>query len=51
VLPPKESTLLEVKFNSKGYSGPTQQYIYVHTDNLDNPVLKFTIKAEVIKKK
>lgn len=47
---PGESTTIEVAFNSEGYSGPTQQYIYVHTDDLDNPVLRFIIKADVVKK-
>jgi hypothetical protein len=46
---PGETTLIEVKFNTKGYSGRAQQYVYIHTDNLDNPVLKYIIKAEVIK--
>jgi hypothetical protein len=46
-----EATLMEVKFNTKGYSGQIQQYIYVHTDSLDNPLLRFIIKAEIIKSK
>ncbi|MFA5362923.1 MAG: DUF1573 domain-containing protein [Candidatus Omnitrophota bacterium] len=46
---PGESTQIEVSFNSLGYVGPVEQYVYVHTDRMDNPVLKFTIKAEVIK--
>jgi len=62
---PGESTLIEVKFNSKGYSGLVQQYVYVHTDNLDTstplsingernqtidkPIIRFIIKADVIK--
>lgn len=44
---PEETTLIEVNFDTKGYSGQTQQYIYVHTDNLDNPILRFIIKASV----
>lgn len=48
-LMPGESTPLEVKFNSKGYSGPITQYIYVHTDSLDNPVIRFIIKADIAK--
>ena len=48
-LAPGESTILKVEFNSKGYSGPTQQYIYVNTESLDKPVIRFIIKAEVIK--
>lgn len=49
ILSPDESAELEVKFNTKDYSGSVQQYIYVHTDNLDNPILRFIIKAEVVK--
>jgi len=48
---PGESTLIEVQFNTKGYSGPVQQYIYVHTDKIDDHILKFIIKAEVLKSK
>lgn len=48
-LMPQESTAIEVSFNSQGYSGITQQFIYVHTDNLDNPIIKFIIKADVAK--
>jgi hypothetical protein len=49
VLVPGELTTIEVSFNSKGYSGPVQQYVYVHTDNLDNPIIRFIIKANVEK--
>lgn len=49
VLAPQGSTLLEVKFNSKGYSGAVQQFIYVNTDSVDKPVIRFIIKAEVMK--
>ena len=48
-LAPKENTLIEVSFKTRGYSGPTQQYVYVNTDSLDNPVIKYTIKADVAK--
>ena len=51
VLLPGESTEIEVQFNTKGYSGLTQQYVYVHTDSLDKPIIRFIIKAEVIKSK
>lgn len=47
-LEPAETTVLEVKFNSKGYVGDIQQHIFVNTDNLDNPVLRFIIKANVV---
>lgn len=48
-LSPGESTQIEVRFNTKGYSGPVIQYIYVNTDDLDNPVVRYIIKAEVVK--
>lgn len=48
-LAPQESALIKVTFNTKGYSGPTQQYVYVHTDSLDNPIIRYIIKAEVVK--
>jgi hypothetical protein len=44
-----KSTEVKVKFNSRGYSpGPVQQYIYISTDDPSHPVLKFTLKIEVI---
>ncbi|MGD0336303.1 MAG: DUF1573 domain-containing protein [Candidatus Omnitrophota bacterium] len=48
-LSPGETTDIEVSFNSKGYSGEVKQYIYVHTDNLDNETIRFIIKANVVK--
>ena len=51
VLLPGRSTLIEVKFNTKSYSGKVQQYVYVHTDSLDKPIIRFIIKAEVMKSK
>ena len=47
-LRPGESTPLEVKFKSKGYSGAVTQYIYVNTDSVELPVIRFTIKADVV---
>jgi len=49
VLKPKESTTLEVKFNTKGYSGKVQQFVYVSTDSLDMPTIRFIIKANIVK--
>ncbi|MFA5346103.1 MAG: DUF1573 domain-containing protein [Candidatus Omnitrophota bacterium] len=49
VLLPQETAEVEVKFNSEGYSGDVQQFIYVNTDNIDKPVIRFIIKANVIK--
>ncbi|MFH0855608.1 MAG: DUF1573 domain-containing protein [Candidatus Omnitrophota bacterium] len=47
VLLPQESTEIEVKFNSKGYAGPVQQFVYVNTDSIDKPLIRFIIKADV----
>ena len=46
---PGESTAINVSFNSKGYAGQIKQFIYVNTDNADLPVVRFVIKAEVLK--
>ena len=48
-LAPQESTAIVVNFNSKGYRGPVTQFIYVNTDDLDFSIIKFTIKALVVK--
>ncbi len=47
VLEPGESTQITVEFNSKGYSGKVSQFVYVSTDDPDNLILKYTIKAFV----
>ncbi|MFH0739456.1 MAG: DUF1573 domain-containing protein [Candidatus Omnitrophota bacterium] len=49
VIAPGEVVSVEVIFNSKGYSGQVKQYVYVHTDSLDNPVIRFIIKGNVLK--
>ncbi len=49
LLGPGESTAIEVKFDSRGYSGPVKQYVYVHTDNIDNQLVRFIIIAQVYK--
>ena len=49
MLKPGESTLVDVKFNSRGYSGAVQQFIYVNTDSLDESLIRFIIKANVTK--
>ncbi|MCX5668934.1 MAG: DUF1573 domain-containing protein [Candidatus Omnitrophica bacterium] len=48
-LMPQESTTIKVTFNSKGYLGSVQQFVYVNTDNTDLAIIKFTIKAQVAK--
>ncbi|MDP2923044.1 MAG: DUF1573 domain-containing protein [Candidatus Omnitrophota bacterium] len=47
VILPGKSTSIKVQFNCKGYSGPVSQHVYIHTDNSENPLLQFTVKAEV----
>jgi len=49
ILKPGESTFVDVKFNSYGYSGAVQQFVYVSTDSLDEPLIRFIIKANVTK--
>ena len=49
ILLPGESTVIKVKFDSKGYSGEVKQFVYVNTDNVDNPLIRFIIKANVVK--
>ncbi|TAM41645.1 DUF1573 domain-containing protein [bacterium] len=48
-LAPGESTMINVAFNSKGYSGAVKQFVYVNTDNVGLPVIRFIVKAEVEK--
>ena len=48
-LMPQESTAITVSFNSRGYSGSVTQFVYVDTDNPDLAIIKFTIKAQVVK--
>ncbi len=49
VLAPQESTVVSVQLDPKGYLGAIQQYVYLSTDNLDNPITRYIIKAEVEK--
>jgi len=48
-LKPGESAAIKVSFNSRNYLGQVKQFIYVNTDNHDLAVVRFTIKAEIIK--
>lgn len=47
ILAPGESTTLSVRFETKGYAGPVKQYVYVHTDDPEENIRRFTIKANV----
>ena len=46
-LSPEEKTPIEAKFDTKGYTGQTEQHVYLHTDNPGNQILTFTLKANV----
>jgi len=48
-LKPEETTKINVTFNPHGYLGPVKQFVYVNTDNADLAVVRFTIKAEIVK--
>lgn len=45
---PGESTQISVKFHTQGYSGKVEQYVYVHTDDATDPVIKFSVKADLV---
>ncbi|MBP6920240.1 MAG: DUF1573 domain-containing protein [Candidatus Omnitrophica bacterium] len=47
-LKPGESAALSVRFDTKGYSGDTKQFVYVNTDDLDEPVIRFTVRARIV---
>jgi len=42
-----EETTIDVTFKTKGYYGPTKQFIYIHTDDNYKPVVTFIVKANV----
>jgi hypothetical protein len=47
ILKPGQKTVIKATFNTKGYYGPIEQYIYVHTDNPDISFLTYTLTAKV----
>lgn len=47
VISPGGSIQVTVTFNPKGYKGPESQYVYLNTDDQENPVYKFTVTADV----
>jgi hypothetical protein len=44
---PGEETEIEVKFNTMKYVGEVRQFVYLNTDSLDKPVIRYIIKADV----
>lgn len=48
---PGEKTIVEAKFETKGYSGIVLQQVYLQTDDPKNQILTFTLKADVIAQK
>ena len=47
-LKPGESTTVSIKLDTKGYTGYVQQFVYVNTDSMDKPIIRFTVKAKVL---
>ena len=50
-IPPGEASQIEVTFDTKGYSGKTEQFVFVYTDDSENPVVKLTVVTQVVKNK
>jgi hypothetical protein len=46
-LQPGESSKVRVTFKTEGYKGKTEQFVYVNSDDPDNPVRRFTVKANI----
>jgi len=44
---PGESAEVPVKFKTQGYSGIKKQYVYIHTNQENNPLIKLTLKADI----
>lgn len=49
IIPPGEESVLSVSFDSTGYSGDVWQFVFVNSDDPKNPVIRFTLKASVVK--
>ncbi|MFA6357988.1 MAG: DUF1573 domain-containing protein [Candidatus Omnitrophota bacterium] len=49
ILKPQEFTTINVSFDSHGYFGEVKQFIYLNTDSVVVPLVKFTIKVQVNK--
>jgi hypothetical protein len=47
-LKPGESTTISIKLDTKGYSGPVKQFVYVNTDSIEKPIMRFSVKANVV---
>lgn len=48
-IPAGKTSQIAVTFNTKGYSGKVNQFVYVHTSDAKNPIIKLTVKAEILK--
>lgn len=46
---PGETVTIKVQFNSHGYSGEVRQFVYLNTDDVDRPQIRYIIKAKVEK--
>lgn len=50
VLKPKEKTKIKVEFDSRGRIGPQKKYVYVLTNDLENPRYQLSFDANVVEK-
>ena len=49
-LKPGESTTINVKFNSAGRSGAQKKYVYISSNDPDNPEIRLTFTAEIVER-
>jgi hypothetical protein len=49
-LKPGESTQIKVEFNSQGRKGKQVKYVYIKTNDKENPELKLKISGNVVQK-
>lgn len=47
-IPPGDSGEIKATFNSKGYAGQISKWIYVHSNDPDEPKIKLNLKGRVI---
>lgn len=50
-LEPGESTKLTIEFNTVGRQGPQNKYVYVFSNDKDNPEIRLTFRANIVKEK
>lgn len=48
-LAPQEETDINVTFDTTGFEGEVKKYIYINTNDMDNNIFRYLIKAEITK--